>query len=205
MTTASVKNNRLLDGFHRHHVVPRHLGGTDAPSNLVMLHPYDHAIAHFVRWKMYGTDGDAWAFNRLKGWLDDGSFTVKGMHHSRETKKLIGQHSASRIRKPHTQETKEKISAAKAGKVSNRKGSKHSAEAIQKMRESHIGQEAWNKGSVGVMTAWNKGLTGKQAAWNKGVFGSVKWSEEAKRMQSERVRAIWAKRKQEALCRQQVL
>ena len=58
---------------------------------------------------------------------------------------------------------------------------------------------------VDFLDVLGKGLTGKQAAWNKGVFGSVKWSEEAKRMQSERVRAIWAKRKQEALCRQQVL
>lgn len=204
MATASVMPNKLLDGFHRHHVVPKHLGGTDAPSNLVMLHPYDHAIAHFVRWKMYGTDGDAWAFNRLKGWLDDGAFTVKGMRHSKKTKKIIGQHSAVRIRQPHTEETRSKISAAKIGKKSNRRGSRHSAKSIQEMRESHIGQKSWNKGSVGVMKAWNKGLVGKQEAWNKGVCGVVKWNEEAKNLQSERVKAIWAKRKQEAVCRQLV-
>lgn len=204
MTTASVMTNTLLDGFHQHHIVPKHLGGTNDPSNLVMLHPYDHAIAHFVRWKMYGTDGDAWAFNRLKGWLDAGALTVKGMRHSPETRKIIGQHSATRIRKPHTDEAKAKISAAKAGKASNRKGSRHSAETIQKMRQSHAGQEPWNKGSVGVMKAWNKGLVGKQEAWNKGVSGVIKWDEEAKNLQSERVKAIWAKRKQEALCRQPV-
>lgn len=150
---------------------------------------------------MYGTHGDAWAFNLLSSLLDSGVFTAKGMRHSEKTKKAIGLHSKFRLRKPHTEETKAKISAAKEGKESNRKGLKHSTESIQKMRESHIGQVAWNKGSVGVINAWNKGLIGKQKAWNKGVSGVVKWDEDAKNLQSERVKAIWAKRKQEALCR----
>jgi hypothetical protein len=196
--------SNLFEGFHKHHIIPKHLGGSDAPSNLILLHPYDHAIAHYVRWKMYGTDGDAWAFNRLKGWLNDGAFTVKGMRHSEETKKVIGQHSAVRIRQPHTEETKAKISAAKAGKESNRKGSKHSVESISKMKKSHAGQEVWNKGSVGLMKAWNKGLVGKQEAWNKGVSGVVKWTEDAKNLKSKQVKAIWAKRKQESLCLQPV-
>lgn len=204
MATAAVMTNGLLDGFHRHHVVPRHLGGTDDPSNLVMLHPYDHAIAHYVRWKMYGTHGDAWAFNALKKWLDEGGLTVKGMKHTDEAKKKIAQESAQRIRKPHSEETKAKISLAKKGKPGNRKGAKHSADAIEKMRSSHKGQAAWNKGKVGVQVAWNKGLVGKQEAWNKGTSGVVKWSEEAKNLHSERVKAIWEKRKQEALCRQPV-
>lgn len=151
----------LLEGFHKHHLLPLHLGGTDDPSNLVLLHPHDHVIAHFVRWKMYGTDGDAWAFNRLKNWLDEGNLTVKGMRHSEDAKKRIGEASASRIRKPHTPETKAKISAAKKGCVGNRKGAKHSIEAIHKMQQSHLGQVAWNKGVKGAQVAWNKGLKTK--------------------------------------------
>jgi hypothetical protein len=41
--------NQLLTGFHKHHIIPRYKGGTDAPENLVTLHPMDHAIAHKVR------------------------------------------------------------------------------------------------------------------------------------------------------------
>lgn len=191
----------LLEGFHKHHIIPRHLGGTDDPSNLVLLHPYDHAIAHYVRWKMYKTDGDAWAFNRLKAWLDGGGLTVKGMHHSDEVKKLIGLHSKTRVRKPHSEETKAKISAAKKGKTSNRSGVKHSQESIQKMRDAHLGQQAWNKGLVGVTTAWNKGLKGAQVGWNKGQKGLIMWDDDAKARHSEKIKQVWAKRKQEIVCR----
>jgi hypothetical protein len=195
MTAAAVG---LLEGFHKHHLVPRHLGGTDDPSNLVLLHPYDHAIAHFVRWKIYGTHGDAWAFNRLKSWLDEGGLTVKGMRHSEGSKERIGRASATRERKPHTPETKAKISASKAGCQSNRKGAKHSPETIIKMKESHLGQKAWNKGLVGAQTAWNKGLKGAQTAWNKGLIGKTLWSEEDKQRHSNRIKEVWAKRKGEA-------
>jgi len=190
----------LLEGFHKHHVVPKHLGGTDDASNLVLLHPYDHAIVHFVRWKIFGTHGDAWAFNRLKRWLDDGGLTAKGMKHSEETKKIIGQHSAARPRKPHSEKTKATISAAKAGRPSNRKGTTHSPEAIEKMRLAHLGQPAWNKGLEGVTTPWNKGKAGVQASWNKGQKGLTQWSDEAKARHSEKIKQIWAKRKQEVVC-----
>lgn len=185
MATAS----GLLEGFHKHHIVPRHLGGGDSEDNLVLLHPYDHAIVHYVRWKIYKTSGDAWAFNALKKWLDEGGITVKGMTHDEETRQKIGKASSLRPRKPHSEETKAKISASKAGKTSNRKGVKLSAEIIQKMRESRVDQQPWNKG-----------LVGKQAAWNKGVSGVVRWNEDAKKLHSERAKKIWAKRKQEAEC-----
>jgi hypothetical protein len=56
---------KLLEGFHNHHIVPRYKGGDDSPENLVLLHPIDHAIAHLVRFKMYGDVRDKWASNWL--------------------------------------------------------------------------------------------------------------------------------------------
>jgi len=56
----------LLTGFHKHHIVPRYRGGSDAPENLVLLHPIDHAIAHLVRYRMYGDVRDLWANNWLQ-------------------------------------------------------------------------------------------------------------------------------------------
>lgn len=65
----------LLKGFHLHHILPLHAGGTDAPENLVLLHPADHAIAHLVRWKLYGDVRDKWASNWLLGIRDADVYT----------------------------------------------------------------------------------------------------------------------------------
>lgn len=50
---------------HKHHIIPKHAGGTDDPSNIVELTVEDHAIAHLVRWKMYGQMGDFDAYRIL--------------------------------------------------------------------------------------------------------------------------------------------
>ena len=33
-------------GFHRHHIVPKHMGGEDIKENIVYLTPEEHALAH---------------------------------------------------------------------------------------------------------------------------------------------------------------
>ena len=52
-------------GFHYHHIVPKHLGGTDDKDNLILLSPLDHAKAHLELYQLYGKQADAWAYNRL--------------------------------------------------------------------------------------------------------------------------------------------
>jgi hypothetical protein len=45
---------RLIDGYvERHHVVPRCMGGTDEPSNLVLLTAEEHFVAHQLLAKMH--------------------------------------------------------------------------------------------------------------------------------------------------------
>ena len=39
---------------HLHHIIPRHAGGTDDPSNLVELTPEEHAEAHRKLWEEHG-------------------------------------------------------------------------------------------------------------------------------------------------------
>lgn len=52
---------------HTHHIIPRHAGGTDDPSNLVELTIEDHAIAHEVRYRMFGDERDAVAARMIRG------------------------------------------------------------------------------------------------------------------------------------------
>jgi hypothetical protein len=113
----------LLQGFHNHHITPRYKGGTDAPENLVLLHPIDHAIAHLVRFKIYGNPADGWAYNRIINGLKDELIpNRKGV-------------PKPYMRKPKSEETKAKMSAAAMGR-------KKSPEAVEKTRKALTGRKA---------------------------------------------------------------
>jgi len=52
-------------GFHRHHIIPKFLGGTDVADNLVYLTPYDHAQEHKKLFEEHGRKEDAGAYNMI--------------------------------------------------------------------------------------------------------------------------------------------
>lgn len=108
--------NRKLDCYvERHHVVPKCLGGSDLPENIVELTPEEHFVAHQLLVKMHpGNHKLIWAAsamtnatnvmvrnNRMYGWL------------RRKFAKMIGEKSKGR---KTSNETKAKQSAAKLGK-----------------------------------------------------------------------------------------
>jgi hypothetical protein len=144
----------LLTGFHKHHIIPKYKGGSNAPDNLVLLHPIDHAIAHFVRFKIYGNPADGWAYNRLITGLKNKQISVK---------KGIPR---PYMRLPKSAETKAKISAA-------RKGYKPSPESIEKMRQSLIGRKSTGKSLESLHAyrhlAWSKEAQEKKSAKTKGI------------------------------------
>lgn len=39
---------------HKHHIIPRHMGGTDEPENLIELTPEEHAEEHRKLYEEYG-------------------------------------------------------------------------------------------------------------------------------------------------------
>lgn len=116
----------LLKGFHKHHVIPRHAGGDNSLENLVLLHPIDHAIAHFVRWKLTGNSKDAWAYNRVIAGCND------------KTLGFITGFSRDYMRKPKSAATKAKISIATKGKHV-------SAATIAKIKHTLTGRPAIGK------------------------------------------------------------
>lgn len=103
---------------HTHHIVPKHAGGTDDPSNLIEVTIEQHAELHLARYLEYGEKGDWWAFMGLSGQmgkeeiLAEKSRSMLGKHHSAETR--------NKMKKPHgpkhTAASKAKISAARKGK-----------------------------------------------------------------------------------------
>jgi len=73
-------NNRVLEGYaETHHIIPRCMGGSDEPDNLVELTPEEHYVAHQLLVKMYpGNHSLAMAAqmmipnrpsNKMYGWL----------------------------------------------------------------------------------------------------------------------------------------
>lgn len=62
---------------------------------------------------------------------------------SEEVRKKIGIATKKAMRNPLI---REKIRQSKLGKPSPRKGTKATAETIEKLKKSHLGQTAWNKG-----------------------------------------------------------
>jgi hypothetical protein len=58
------KNRKSVNWFfiEKHHILPRFDGGTDDPSNLVLVSIKEHVIAHWLRWRSLEKPQDYAAF-----------------------------------------------------------------------------------------------------------------------------------------------
>jgi hypothetical protein len=54
---------------HKHHIIPRHMGGSNDPSNLIELSVEEHANAHLELYKKHAKSEDLLAYKCLKGYL----------------------------------------------------------------------------------------------------------------------------------------
>lgn len=97
---------------HLHHIIPRHAGGTDDPSNLIELSIEEHAEAHRLLYEQYGRKQDLAAYLGLSG-----------LSNKKEIYQLL---LDERRGKPLSQDQKEKISKSLRGRT-NTWGDKISA------------------------------------------------------------------------------
>ena len=76
---------------HKHHIVPRHAGGTDDPSNLIELTVEEHAGAHRILYEQYGRIQDKLAWKGLEGLIgkDDIMRQLSAQPKSEEHKRKI--------------------------------------------------------------------------------------------------------------------
>lgn len=54
---------------HIHHIIPKHMGGTDDPSNLIELSVEEHAEAHKKLYEEHGNEYDRIAYEALSGMI----------------------------------------------------------------------------------------------------------------------------------------
>lgn len=52
-------------GLHKHHIIPRHAGGSDIEENFTYLTVREHIIAHFLLWKIYRNPNDLRSMHML--------------------------------------------------------------------------------------------------------------------------------------------
>lgn len=133
---------------HKHHIIPKHMGGTDDPSNLVDLSIEDHAEAHRKLYEEHGHWQDRVAWQGLLGLI--GHETI--MREMYDARKGEGNFFYG---KKHTEETKRII--GEKNRIAN-KGKKRSKEYIEYIRERMTGEGNPGYGK----TPWNKGKQGVQ-------------------------------------------
>lgn len=60
-------NNNNTTIYHTHHIIPRHMGGTNDPCNLIKLTVKEHAEAHRILYEKHGFEEDRLAWLALSG------------------------------------------------------------------------------------------------------------------------------------------
>jgi hypothetical protein len=105
---------------HKHHIIPRHIGGTNESNNLVELTVEEHAEAHKILYQIYGRHQDRLAWLGLSGQIGKDEI-MKQLAKARKGKKKpegFGK-KLSDYRKTfkYSEESKKKMSDAKKGKI----------------------------------------------------------------------------------------
>ena len=171
---------------HKHHIVPRHMGGSDDPSNLIELTVEEHAEAHRKLWEEYGNIKDYCAWKGLEGTIG-----------KEEIVRLL-MDPTGRI---HTEETKQKISQSHKGK------SKHTEESKEKLRQFRTGMKLSeeHKAKISKSLEGNTYMVGKKLSEDtkkkisKSLEGNKRWSsnpnvsEEERKRRSEATKERWRK------------
>jgi hypothetical protein len=52
---------------HKHHIIPRHMGGSNDKENLIEVTVERHAMFHYCNWKLWGKEEDKIAWRTLSG------------------------------------------------------------------------------------------------------------------------------------------
>ena len=122
--------------FHKHHLIPKHAGGTDDPSNLIKVNVALHAFLHKMLFEEYGRWQDRIAHETLSG-------QISNQEAIRQAQSL-GQKG-----KPKPASVRQAVSESnkrRTGENHHFYGKKRPPETLKRMSESHLGQIPWNKG-----------------------------------------------------------
>ena len=131
---------------HRHHKIPKHMGGTNDPSNLVELTIEEHAEAHRLLFEKYGKWQDELAWKTLSGQIPiaEAIKTAQRLANSGENNPwhkpgMREKHRKALTGRKLSEEHKAKIRAKSIFLTEKNPGKNPSPEARKKMSESRKG------------------------------------------------------------------
>lgn len=194
-----MRPNQRKQMKHIHHIVPKHMGGTDDPSNLIELSVEEHAEEHRKLYENCGNELDRIAYEALSGMIGKEEVIKKVLSESgkRGGSKGKGRIAWNKGKKMWSEEEKKRISENKKGKVLNL-----SEEGREKLRETGKKNKG-RKRSEEFCETQSKRLKGKKqskkqaeqsrknAIGNKSRVGQKKGEEELKKL-SDTLKAKYA-------------
>jgi len=127
-----VKEVQHMTIYHNHHIIPKHIGGTDDPSNLVRLTVEEHAEAHQKLYEEHGRWQDYCAWKSLSGQITDSERNILRSK-NRDTSYM------------QSEEYSKKVSEACKGRSPTKgcfqKGHKRSKQSIEKQKSKITGKK----------------------------------------------------------------
>jgi hypothetical protein len=111
--------------YHKHHIIPKHMGGTDDPSNLVKVTVEEHANLHKQLWEDLGCEEDRIAWLCLSGQISNAEAIILAIKKANTGRKLV-----------FSEEHKKNLSEARKRQKPPRLGMKASDETKRKMSDA---------------------------------------------------------------------
>ena len=134
-------HNKIMKHFH--HIVPRHMGGTDDPSNLIEVTIAEHAELHFSLYLTHGKREDWVASFALSGQAKDPEFqrqkSILGGLSAVWTEERREAKRQEKLGFKHSEKTKEKTSKSMSGKQKSDSHKKNLAKAVIGRKWFHDG------------------------------------------------------------------
>jgi general stress protein YciG len=86
---------------HKHHIIPRYMGGPDTPENLVEVTVTQHAMFHFCNYQLWGNEEDRIAWRAISGQitLDEAKFEVMSLGGKKAQELGLGVHALTKEKK----------------------------------------------------------------------------------------------------------
>ena len=133
--------------YHSHHIIPKHAGGTDEPTNLIKLTIDEHAEAHRVLYEKHNRWQDKLAWKSLSGMIDKEEILWEIYHRPRsnEHKKNQSINHADFNGKNNPMYGKKQSAHNKEAMKKANTGRKLSPESRKKISDSMKGRVPWNK------------------------------------------------------------